>query len=175
MDFTSRSGKFEGYWARDAINALTFKIQASVAASYLMSRKYKSIIQSTDAALYCNKTDNHRRHRWTDNCKHQYQGGTDRDWAEDQTYDYAQVYYCRALALKHMGKTYLAVEIMEKAIGFDPGDGTSFAQLLLLKRKLEQEKIRRNEKIRSKRARKLNIEQRQLQKKQESRRLKTQN
>ena len=174
MQFKSRSGKFEGYVAGNAINALTFNIQAGVAASYLMSRRYKSIIQSTDATLHCNNTNGHRWYRRSDNCKHRYTTWSDRDWEEDQKYDYARIYYCRALALRHMGKTSLAVENMEKAIGFDAGDGTIFAQLVLLKRKLEQEKIRRNEKIRSKRARKLNVEQRELRKKQESRRVKAQ-
>lgn len=171
LHFTITSGMFESYLARDGLNALRFKLQASVAASYLMSRKHKEVIQAISAALDCNPGERDCSHRWYDNCRHAYSVGN-RDWAEDQRYDFAKVYYCRALGLAHMGDTELAVKNMEKALDLDPGDGTTYAQLVLLKRKLEEKNTRLRDKIRRKRANKLNVEQDKVRKKQERRRAK---
>ena len=71
-----------------------------------------------------------------------------------------------------MGDTELAVKDMEKALDLDPGDGTTYAQLVLLKRKLEEKNSRLRDRIRRKREKRLHVEQDQLRKKQERRRAK---
>ena len=56
--------------------------------------------------------------------------------------DYANIHYNFSLGLKHIGETVRAVEQMEKALEFDPGDGTAFAKLMDLKRRVEKDSIR---------------------------------
>ena len=74
LHFTITSGMFESYLARDGLNALRFKLQAGVAASYLMSRKHKDVIQATSAALDCNPGERGCSHCCYDNCRHAYSG-----------------------------------------------------------------------------------------------------
>lgn len=141
LDFQIKSEIIEAYCARDAVNALRFKVQACVAAAFLMSRKYKDVGESTDAALECSHASAGCTHQKYDACSQSY-CCLDHDWWEDQKLDYARIHYCKALALKHLGDTVLAIEHMEKALDFDPGDNTVFAQLVLLKRRLEEDVAR---------------------------------
>ena len=162
--FTLRSTKFEGYYAVNAFKALRFKLQAGTAAAYLMSRNYKEVCQMTDAALTCNNAHRGCTHKPISICcSHMYYSAK-QDWVEDQKLDYVKIHYCKALALKHMGDTVLAIEHMEKALAFDPGDGTVYAQLMLLKGKLEEDAARKA------RLEKLNARQNQLRRKQKDRR-----
>lgn len=43
----------------------------------------------------------------------------------------------------HMGDTQRAIAQMEKALEFDPGDGTVFSQLMNLRRRAEKENFKR--------------------------------
>lgn len=141
--FDMKLGKFAGHCASDSTDALKFKLQASVAASYLMSRRYQDVIQSTDAALECCRDWRDCTHNHYRGCRHTY-WDPNRDWRNDQKLDYLKAYYCKGLAHKHMGDTVRAVENLEKALSFDPGDGNVFAQLALLYRKLEEDETDRS-------------------------------
>lgn len=125
------SGTFAGYYGKDGIAALTFRLQASLAVCYLKSECYDDVILITDAALKIS-------HDYRDST-HAYNREFRRKWREDQRLDYQRVHQCRALAHKHMGDMVQAVEHMEKALEFDPGDGNVFAQLGRLKEQLEEE------------------------------------
>lgn len=167
LDFTILSGQFEDYCGTDALRALRFKVQASFCAAYLMSRKYQDVSKAADAALECTRAYRDCTHELYDYCSLPYRASS-QDWAEDQKLDYVKIHYCKALALNHMGATGRAVEHMEKALGFDPGDGTVFAQLTLLKQELKWKK----DAVRHKRAGKLNVRQDQLRRKQAIRKAK---
>lgn len=160
--FSMRSTAFEGFRSKDAINALSFKLQASLAAALLMSRKYEEVDQRIDFALKCDQADTNCAHKKS--CPHCSLAYSDynRDWIEDQKLDYLRIHYCKAIALKNLGDTTQAVVHMEKAQGFDPGDGHVFAQLVLLKQKLEEDKAR----AREQRLGKLNTQQSRLRRKQ---------
>lgn len=141
-NFTLNSGAFTDYRIVDATKALRFKVQASVAAAFLMSRMYKEVIESTDVALTCSYTYCDCKDVYSNNHCRVY-GSGDRNWVEKHKLDRLKIHYCKALALNHMGDTVHAVENMERALVFDPGDGTVFAQLVLLKRRLEEENARK--------------------------------
>ncbi len=173
LDFELRSETFKGYRICNAIKALSFKVQASVAVAFLMSRMYRDVWRSTDAALTCDNAQSNCKHGQYDHCDHTYWSES-HEWMKDQRLDYLRLYQCRALALKRMGDTVHAVENMEKALGFDPGDSTVLMQLVSLKQKLEREKARHVDKFRNTKTRNLNVEQDRLRKKQTSRRLKAQ-
>lgn len=142
LNFTTKSGIFEGYPALNAIKTLKFKVQAGVAAAFLMSRKYKDVMGSTNAALTCSHAYCQCTDRYSDNCSNRY-WGEEYDWMEDQKLEYLKIHYCKAMALKHMGDTVRAIEHMETALGFDPGDSTVVEQLDLLKqnRKVEEDAV----------------------------------
>lgn len=127
------STTFEGYYAEDAMNSLRFKLRASIAAAYLMSRKFKEVSQLTDSALE-HYDWNHRPY---DSCTYTWRDYKC-DWNRDHALDYLKVHYCKAMALKHEGDTTGAIEHMEKALVFDPGDGQVYTQLSLLKQKREE-------------------------------------
>ena len=139
-----------------------------------MSRCYDDVMLWTNAALECS----HDYHEDT------YYPEYNRRWREDQRLDYLKLHFCRALALKHRGDLVGAVENMEKAVTFNPGDGNVFAQLVQLKRQPEEERqleekqhreedeARRSKPNRHKRVRNMNAQQDQLRKKQAARRIK---
>ena len=154
------SGPFESYRLKDGINAIRFRIQASVAASYLVSQRYNDIGEWVDRTMECNNDPRRCKHQWFEECRHTYIHNL-RDWAEDQKLDYQRLYYSRALALHHFGDTVRAIEHMEKALAYYPRDRTVFARLAHLKQKSAAQK---------RRAEKLNASQDQLRKKQERRR-----
>lgn len=171
--FTIRSTIFEGYRAWDAVNALKFKLQASIAAAYLMSRKHEEVSRLIDAGLKCSHAHRGCTHDQShDYCNHMYSNygrpcwaeDPEHDWAEDQKLDYAKMHYCKAIALEHTGDTVGAIDHMEKALSFDPGDETASAQLMRLKEK------RKENGARSERLKKLNSGQIQLRNKQIRRR-----
>ena len=123
----------------NGIKALRFKIQASIAASHLKSRRFTDVINCTDDLLRCDYDPSSCRHgRWDDN-NHAYEGLL-QDWAEDQRLDYAKAYYCNSIALMRVGEIVTAVERMEKALEFDPEDSGISAQLEILRRQAEREK-----------------------------------
>lgn len=151
INFDVRANAFQGFDAVDTLNALALNLQAGLAAAHLMSQKFKEVVLSTKSALRCNQAAQDCPHRsWY--CNHSYRDRK-RDWAKDQRLDYQRIHYCRAIALKYLGDTEYAVEHMEKALTFDPGDGTAFAQLTQLRQELEEKKAaarkRRSEKIHS--------------------------
>ena len=154
--FTIKTGAFEGYTARDGINALEFKVQAGVAASYLMSGRHQDVIQLAETALQC-KDGYYHPLDWNHNPI-----GT-----EDQKLDYARMHYCLALSLESKGDTVLAIVELEKAKKFDPGDRKIFEQLKLLKQKQKQKQ--KQDERRIIRIEKLNSQQIQLQRKQANR------
>lgn len=133
------SDTFGGYYILDRINALRFKVQASMAASYLKSRRFADVIKCTDDILRCNYDPLSCRHNGSDYYTHKY-WGWGHDWATDQRLDYAKAYYCNSIALMRVGETVRAVERMEKALEFDPEDSGISAQLMILKRQAEKEK-----------------------------------
>lgn len=147
--------------------SLRFKLLASIAAAYSMSRKYKEVGQLTDSALKCNQAHYVGNHRPYGCCSHTCRDDK-YDWEKNQALDYLKIHYCKAIALKHTGDTVRAIEHMEKALVFDPGDAQVFTQLLSLKqkRKEEEDMLRRN------RLEKLNALQDQLRRKQALRRMK---
>lgn len=111
-----------------------------------MSRKYHDTIQLTEDALRPN--DTHMYHAYDDdNSYYQSYWWDGHKWAEDQSFGAARIHYCKALALKYTGDTAGAVEHMEKAVEFDPGDNQAFDQLKLLKLELEQQRAKRMEKL----------------------------
>ena len=134
-----RSGTFKGYIVRDGIKALNFKVQASIAASHLKSRRYEDVIKWTDDLLRCDYDPS--------NCRPDERGDHTHvhmeyihDWAKDQRLDYTKLYYCNSIALMRIGEIGRAVERMEKALEFDPEDSAVSAQLMILRRKAENEK-----------------------------------
>lgn len=144
------------------MKALTFKLQAGLAAAGLMSGKYQEVIQLTESALTCNSPDGDCDHGHRYNCNLGY--NDDRpDRVGDQKLDYQRLHYSRALAHDRLGDPVRAIEHMEKALEYYPRDRTVFAQLALLKQKSAAQKPR---------AEKLNVSQDQLRKKQENRRSK---
>ena len=144
LSFSLRSTEFEGFRSKDTINALSFKLQASLAAALLMSRKYEEVDRRADSALKCSGTRTDCTHKFFPHCSLAYDDDN-RNWIEDQKLDYLKIHYCKAIALKNMGDTTQALVNMEKAQGFDPGDGTVFAQLVVLKQKVEEDKARGRE------------------------------
>ena len=160
--FTIRAEAFKGYTASDAMNALTFKLQAGLAAAFLMSRRYTEVTQLTKSALQCSNSYCDCRNRPYD-CRSRSRT-YEQDWAEDQKLDCLKIHYCRALSLHHTGDAAHAVEQMEQAHSVDAGDGTVFAQLTILKQQLAAARKQRLEK--------LNSLQNQLRKKQATRRKK---
>lgn len=136
---TLTSDTFKGYWAEDAIKILKFKLQASVAASYLRSHRYKDIVKLADDVWKCCL--------YPSRCSHEY---SDCDcvkcWAktsEQSKDDEVKAHYCYSLALMQTGDTSGAIEQMEKALEFDPGNGTVLSQLMNLRRKAEKENLKR--------------------------------
>ena len=127
-----------------------------------MSRSYDDVMLWTDAALECS-------HEYLEDT---YYPEYHHRWREDQRLDYQRLHLCRALALKHTRDLVGAVENMEMALTFDPGDGNVFAQLTLLKRQLKEYEARRSRAIRRNLARGANARQDQLRKKQAARRIK---
>ncbi len=153
--FTITGDFYGGYSAIDAINSLKLKLSAGRAAACLMSRKYEEVVQLTDSVFNSSLTPDdlchcRRRRIFCDKERH---------WMDEHKLDYMKIYYCKAQSLKHSGDTKGAIQHMEKALHFDPGDGTVFTQLGLLK-------LQRREQ----RAKKLNSLQNQLRKKQARRR-----
>lgn len=136
--FELTSGPFSGYTAADAIKALNLKTQARLAAALLMSRRYEDVIHTTETALKCRVPDCDWEHRPHYNCSHSYWDGKF-DWLRDQKLDYQGLYQCMALALEHVGDMVRAVECMEKALSFDPGDRAVLALLVRLRRRREVE------------------------------------
>lgn len=133
------SGTFEGYRAEDVIKILRLNLQASVAASYLRSHRYKDIVKLADDVLKCCL--------YPSRCSHEY---SDCDcvkcWAktsEQSKDDEVKAHYCYSLALMQTGDTSGAIEQMEKALEFDPGNGAVFSQLMNLRRKAEKENLKR--------------------------------
>ena len=132
------SGIFEGYSSFDGIRALTFKVQASIAASHLKSRRYEDALNCTDDLLRCDYDPLSCRHReCRDTHTHEY-GDHKLDWKKDQRLDYAKAYYCNSIALMRSGETVRAVERMEKALEFDPEDSAISAQLMISRREAEK-------------------------------------
>ena len=129
------SGKYQGHPIRNGIKILRFRLQASLAASYLMSQRYKDVIKLAESFLKWRLFPSSRR-RWLKAHGHN-------PW-RDRTNDYSsydvKAHYCYSLALMHMGNTSGAIEHMEEALELDPGDGTVSAQLMLLRSKAEREK-----------------------------------
>lgn len=143
LDCMINTGTFKDYDAIDGINVLTFRTYAGMAASLLMSRKYKDVIELTDVALQRNQY----RQGALDHCYMQDYLCDGYDWALDQRFDYAGIHYCHAISLKKRGDTSGAVEHMEKAVEYDPGDGQAFEQLQILKRKQEREPATKTKKL----------------------------
>ena len=140
------SGIFEGYSIFDGIRALTFKVQASIAASHLKSRRYKDALKCTDDLLRCDYDPSSCIHRHGYHTHTHRYGDHKLDWAKDQRLDYAKAYYCNSIALMRIGETVRAVERMEKALEFDPEDSAVSAQLMILRREAEKEKSRSGKK-----------------------------
>ena len=162
--FIIRAEALKGYSAVHAMYALTIKLQAGLAAAGLMSRKYTEVAQLTKSVLKCSNSYCNCQNRPYDRPD----GPNDQDWAEDPKLDGLKLHYCRALSLHHTGDTPHAIEQMEQALSLDPGDGTVFAQLTILKQRLAQaEGAARKQKLE-----KLNSLQNQLRKKQATRRKK---
>lgn len=155
--FMIRESIFEDRSAVDAMNVLTCKLLAGLAAATLRSHKYKEVIQLTDSALKCSIGSSDCPHGIWDFCSHRYEIGC-RGWEGHRKFDLVRLHYCRDLSLHRLGDTVSAIEHMEKALNLDPGDGTVFAQLTLLKQ--QQQEIQ--EEARKKRLYKLNGPQKKL-------------
>ena len=162
LSFLVTSGPFKGLTAKYATKALDFKVQASIADAYSRSRRYIDVIHVAEAALdsarkcsYLSTYDCHHAR----NCAF---GSEDRDWAEDQKFDYVKLYYHKALALEKIGDTSKAIKDMEKALKHDPESDMALAELSRLQRKLE-EKVAHDSRI----AEKLYIRRAQTQNKRE--------
>ena len=157
IHFKMTGNFYVGYCAFAAINSLKLKLSAGLAAASLMSRKYEDVGQLTSSVLKCSlAADDCREQRYCDCMSNLFD--PERNWMDDHKLDYLKIYYCKAQSLKHSGDTKRAIQHMEKALGFDPGDGTVFTQLGLLKQQRLAE--------REQRAKKLNFLQNQLRKKQ---------
>ena len=128
--FKLRRTIYEGCNLEDAINVLTFKLQANMAAACLMSRKYEEVDLWTSTALDCSHKEGDCPHHSF--CKRFGESG--REWDEEHRLDYLRIHYCKAMARKHVGDGVGALEHMEKALSFDPGDNTVYTQLMLLKK-----------------------------------------
>ena len=194
LDFLITSGPFKGLRARYATIVLKFKVQASMAAASSRSGRYMEVISLAEVALdwenvgrdcaYC--SNNNGRH--SKDCRYE---SEDRDWAENQRSDYAKIYYHRALALEKLGDTSKAIEDMEQALKHDPENEMALAGLSRLQRKLEEKvahdshiaetkyirRVQRENKrelkaraLQQEKARKINILQDRLRKKQIRRR-----
>ncbi|KAM0798573.1 hypothetical protein BDR22DRAFT_858927 [Usnea florida] len=128
--FPLKTTTYRGYDSIDVINFLTFKLQANMAASCLMAQKYEEVELWTSTALNCD--------HWAWGCPHKYYQRffqeKEHNWKEDQRLDFLKIHYCKAMARKHMGDGAGALEHMEKALTFDPGDNTVYSQLMLLKK-----------------------------------------
>lgn len=133
-------GTFEGYRFRDGIKSLTFKVRASIAASYLKSQRYADVISHTDDLLRCDYDPSSCTHYEDDESMHTYIFYNQSEWVKDQGLDCAKAYYCNSIALMRVGETARAVERMQRALEFDPEDSAISAQLMILKRKAEKEK-----------------------------------
>lgn len=133
------SGTFEGYGAREAVEVLKFRLQASVSASYLRSHKYKDAVKWGDDIL--------KHHHYLSRCPLWWLGpgyhSCDPATLEKYKNDEVKAHYCYSLALMHMGDTSRAIEQMEIALKLDPSEGTVFAQLINLRRRAEKEKLKR--------------------------------
>lgn len=164
-----RETNFGDHSAVDALNVLTFKLHAGLAAAALMTHKYEEVVQLTDSALKCSSPYSTCTHRTWNFCSHTYRSGRG-DWKEDQKLDLVRVHYSRALSLHRLGDTVSAIEHMEKALSLDSGDSTVFEQLTLLKQ--HQQMV--VEEARKKRLDKLNAPQKKLYIKQARRKTKTQ-
>lgn len=165
--FMIRESIFEDRSAVDALNVLTCKLLAGLAAAALRSHKYKEVVQLTDSALKCSIGNSDCTHGSWDFCSHRYEISR-RGWEGHRKFDLVRLHYCRGLSLHRLGDTVSGIEHMEKALSLDPGDGTVFAQLTLLKQQQQQVE----EEARKKRVNKLNVLQKKLQVKQARRRIK---
>ena len=190
LSFPITLGPFKDLRASYATKALRFKVQASMAAAYSRSGRHRDVINVAEAALDCERRDP----RCAYNRCHSVDcsiGSEGRDWAEDQKSDYANLYYHKALALEKLGNTSEAIEDMEKALKYDPESDVALGELSRLQRRLEEKVahdsritqkiyIRRAEmqskrdlktrELRQLKARKLNVLQDRLRKKQIRRR-----
>ena len=153
-----QSGPFQGYWLRRGYSSLKVKLQTSVAASCLMSRRFRETVRSAEIAVACDPDCHSYRHLC---CRNAYRSN-ENDWAEDYRLDGARAHYCKALAREQRGSISGAIKDMETALQYDDGDGTSFAQLTRLRMKLRS----RHEKIAIKKVKNLNAAQDRLRRKQ---------
>ena len=138
-DHTLTSGTFEGYSAEEATKILRFNLQASVAASLLRSQKYKNIVQWVDDVMKHRVCPSRCTHKYSD-CDYY---GCWPNTSEKNKDDEAKAHYCYSLALMQTGDISRAIQQMEKALEFDPGDGRVLSQLLNLRRKAEKETLKR--------------------------------
>lgn len=138
-DRTLTSGTFEGYWAEEATKILRFNLQASVAASLLRSHEYKSILQWVDDVMKHRVCPPRCTHEQSD-CD--YYGCWPKTSKKNKD-DEVKAHYCFSLALMRMGDISRAIQQMEKALEFDPGDGRVLSQLLNLRRKAEKATLKR--------------------------------
>ena len=118
--------------ALDAIHTLSFKLHAALAAAGLMYRKYEEVGRLTESVLARGSNYDLCVHGLWWGCDYMY-CYVERDWAKHLKLDLVKIHYCRALSLHHLGDTVSAIEHMEEALSLDRGDGTVFAQLVLLK------------------------------------------
>ena len=138
LDLQITSGTFAGYTLDFGIDALRFKVQAGMAASYLSSRKYRDVINITNDLLRCDGDSFKYRHDYCAEHMHVLEHYTP-DWVNIRR-DYAKAYYCNSIGLMRIGEIAQAVERMEKALKLDPEDSSVSAQLMILRRKAEKEK-----------------------------------
>ena len=194
LSFLITSGPFKDLCARFATKVLRFKVQASLAVAYSRSGRYTDVIDVAEAALDCDRRNRICSNYSADDCHHSqdcFPGSEERDWAKDQKSDYAKIFYHKALALEKLGDTSKAVEDMEKALNHDSESDMALAELSRLQRKL-QERVAHNSRIsqkkyirraeienkrevkaralRQEKARKMNLMQDRLRKKQSQRR-----
>lgn len=164
LKFRIRELIFEHYSAVDAMNTLTFKLHAGLAAAALKSHNYEEVVQLTDSALECrNFYVSCTNHKW-DSSGHMSETSC-MDWVEDQKLDLVRVHYSRGLSLHRLGNPMSGIEHLERALSFDPGDSTVSAQLTKLKQQRRMVVERQQ-----KRLEKVNDQQRKLYTKQARRR-----
>ena len=139
LSFLITSGPFKDLNAKYATKALRFKVQACMADAYSRSGRPRDVINAVEAALDCpHKCSYH----YTCDChqsRNSFPGSEERDWAEDQKFDYVKLYYHKALALEKIGDTSKAIEDMEQALKHDPESDMALSELSRLQRKLEEE------------------------------------
>ena len=170
VDFKPAPNSLRAYSAVDTGKILAFQIEACLAAASLESRDYDEVCLETGSFLWWDD----ETHRLT--CQDHYDCNQSlsyscRQWVGDQTFEYLRIFYCRAMALYHLGDTVSAVWHMEEALRLDPGDNNVFEKLTMLKQTVATQALAK-EAARNQRLQKLNSSQIQLQKKQARRRAK---